>query len=338
VEKWVVLAFVIGLFVVMWRSRPKPRVPAPKVDARFYESFQAHAVEVGREVFRLAIRRLGNAEVDALVIRRAAEELAEKLGALRASDGDATLAAEAEWEYLGACHGCRFPALSGLADSGDLPALERLAAADPVTADEIISHERATLQSMLDAGVVLLDRDPEAIWGDLELVVLTLVVRKSTPDEEIAAALRAGRHAKRGPVSQDWRAVRELAWRLAHSTPPAARKLVDSVPALDSEDPELGAAFVRFHWNEVAQKSELERALALSCGQFELLWLAQEIVRSLAYPEPSRQAWQALRPLGERALSGDDPTELLGEARARIGELAAERIGSRLPAELSRFK
>ena len=169
--------------------------------------------------------------------------------------------------------------------------------------------------------------------------MLTLVVRESSPDEELAAALRAGRFAKRGPASQDWRARRELAWNLVHSTPPAERRTHDGAPALVTEDPELGAAFVRFHVNEVAQKSELERARALVGGEVELLWLGQEIVRALAYPEPSLDAWRSLGPLGRRALTGDDQArgELLAEARARLGETGEERLGARLPSEVARF-
>jgi hypothetical protein len=339
VEKWIILAFVLGLLVIFWRTRPRPRLPTPKVDPEFYDLFQARAVEVEREVFRLALRRLDHSETDSDRIRRAAEELAAKLAELRASEGEATERVAAEWEYLGACHASRYPALYRLVESADLPGLERLAQAEPETLGELVTGELRGVGRELDEGLASLTRDPAAIWGDLELVVLTLVVRQSSPDEEVAAALRAGRYSKRGPASQASRARRELAWNLAHSAPSAERRSHDGAPALVTEDPELGAAFVRFHVNEVAQKSELERARAMVGGEVELLWLGQEIVRTLAYPEPSLDAWRNLAPLGRRALTGDAQarSELLAEARTRLGETGEERLGARLPGEVARF-
>jgi hypothetical protein len=339
VEKWIILVFVLGLLVIFWRTRPRPRLPTPKVDPGFYDLFQARAVEVGREVFRSALRRLDHAETDSARVRRAAEALAAKLAELRTSEGESTERVAAEWEYLGACYASRYPALHRLVESADLPGLERLARAEPEALGELVTEEIRALGRELEEGLALLAQDPAAIWGDLELVVLTLVVRQCTPDEEIAAALRAGRYAKRGPASHGWRARRELAWNLVHSTPPAERRTHDGAPALVTEDPELGAAFVRFHVNEVAQKSELERARALVGGEVELLWLGQEIAGALAYPEPSLDAWRNLAPLGRRALPEDDQarSELLAEARTRLGETGAERVGARLASEVARF-
>jgi hypothetical protein len=287
-------------------------------------------------VFRLALRRLERAETDRVRLGRAAGELAGKLAELRASEGHGAERVAAEWEYLGACHASRFPALSRLVDRADLPGLERLAQSE--APDELVRTELESLGRELDEGLRLLAEDPEAVWGDLDLVVLTLVVEKCSSDEEVAAALRAGRYAKRGPASHAWRSRRELAWNLAHTTPPAERRTHEGAPALATEEPGLGAAFVRFHVNEVTKKSELERARALGGGDVELLWLAQEIVHALGYPEPSLDAWRRLAPLSRRVLKGDaEGRELLAEARALLGETGEARLGARLEGEIGRF-
>jgi hypothetical protein len=338
VEKWVVLVLILGFLVILWRTRPRPRLPTPKVDPAFYDRFQARAAEIGREVFRLGLRRLEQAETDRARLERAAGELAEKLAELRASEGGPSERVAAEWEYLGACHASRFPALWRLVESADLPGLERLAQSE--APDEPVDAELASLRRDLDEGLRMLAEDPEAVWGDLELVVLALVVEKCSPDEEVAAALRAGRYAKRGPASHAWRSRRELAWNLAHSTPPAERRTHEGAPALPTDEPELGAAFVRLHVNEVAKKSELERARALSGGEVELIWLGQEIVHALGYPGPSLDAWRSLAPLGRRALKGDAEgrRELLAEARAKLGATGEARLDARLASEVGRFR
>jgi hypothetical protein len=334
--KWSLLGLLVLVLILLWRARPRPRLPKPKVDPDFYLIFQGRVQEVGCAVFELGLGRLEEAKAlaDMEGLRRAATALAVSLGRLRQAEELGQAEARADWECASLRYRTDYPALHRLVEDLDLPGLTEVAQAEPQRRRQLLTTELGGLTGELGAALVELRRDPECIWSDLELVVLTLVVRGSTPDEELAAALRAGTHARQSRgTSQEFVRRRRLAWEILHGTPPAERVDHQPLGGLVTEDPTLGAAFVQFRFNEVAKQSALDRASALMAGEGELCFVAREIVARTEYPDAALRVWRTLRPLALRALHSPDPAArhaLLAQAEAVLGAQAAHSLQKQL--------